>query len=72
MNGPHIQVLDYTVANDGAETVLAVTVHEGRVFNLHFDAQQFRGMVKWLDAETRRLKTARKNNQSSIKNNQLP
>jgi hypothetical protein len=45
MTGPHIKVESYTVSTDGADTILAVAVHEGKIFNLHFAAAQFREMV---------------------------
>ncbi|MDR1305700.1 MAG: hypothetical protein LBK76_10850 [Verrucomicrobiales bacterium] len=53
MNGPHIKVLDYEVANRGADTVLTVTVHEGQIFSLHFDKKEFLNMVAYVKKEIR-------------------
>ncbi|MDR1192189.1 MAG: hypothetical protein LBK60_11110 [Verrucomicrobiales bacterium] len=53
MNAPHIKVLDYEVTNRGADTVLTVTVHEGQVFSLHFDKQEFLNMVAHVNAKIR-------------------
>jgi hypothetical protein len=51
MNGPHIKVLNYEVKNRGADTVLTVTVHEGKVFSLHFDKQEFLNMAAHVNAK---------------------